>query len=322
MGKSGDTISRRRFLISGAAIGAGLFGLSLLGRDGERRALKQFKPNQLKKGLAVVHGEDPGEMTQEAITALGGMDTLVSRGDVVVIKPNMAWDRPAELGANTNPDVVAALVEMCMDCGAGKVKVFDNTPSPNPRSSYEASGIAAAARRAGADVHFVRPGGFLVLPIPGGEALEEWAFYEEAVLADEVDVLINVPIAKHHSTSRLTMALKNVFGMVGWDRGRLHRDIHTKIADLNRALRIDLTVLDAYRIMTRKGPTGGLPEYLDESAENARRIIAGTDPVAVDSYGATLFGLRGEEIGFIRKAHEAGLGEIDYRKNGLMERNV
>ncbi len=206
--KKRETISRRQFLVSGAAVGAGLFGLSLLGRDGKPRALKQPKPNRLAKRLAVVHGENPREMTRRAIAELGGMDKLVSAGDVVVIKPNMAWDRPPELGANTNPDVVSALIEMCLEAGSAKVKVFDNTPSPNPRSSYEASGIAAAARRAGADVHFIRPGGFPVLPIPDGEALQEWAFYEEAVLADEVDVLINVPVAKHHSTSRLTMGLK------------------------------------------------------------------------------------------------------------------
>ncbi|HHT9133384.1 MAG TPA: DUF362 domain-containing protein, partial [Candidatus Avalokitesvara rifleensis] len=136
---------------------------------------------------------------------------------------------------------------------------------------------------------------------------------------DEVDVLINVPIAKHHSTSHFTMALKNTFGMVGWDRGRLHNDIHPKIADLNRVVKVDLTVLDAYRTLRHHGPTGGRLDDVDNSAKGARRIIVSTDPVAVDSYGATLFGLRGEDVGFIKEAHEAGLGEINYKLRGFEE---
>jgi len=312
-------ISRRQLLKWGLAGGAGLTGLSFLRSLKPRRRIKSFHPSSLQSGLAVAHGGDPARCTRAAVNLLGGMDKLVSPGDVVVIKPNIAWDRPPPMAANTNPDVVAELVRMCREAGARRVKVFDHTCSPNPAPSYQRSGIAAAARQAGADVHYVDTSRFRIEQVPNGKALAAWSFYEEVLFAD---VLINVPIAKHHSTSRLTMALKNVFGMIGDDRGRLHRDIHTKIADVNRVVRVDLTVLDAFRILRRHGPTGGRLSDVDNTMEHARRVVVSRDPVATDAYGATLFGLRPESVGFIREAQEAGVGQMDFRSAGFREVNV
>lgn len=324
----GNDISRRTFLKTAIGAGTGLYGLSYLRTlHKTHRPLKEFKDSSLKRDIIVVHS--PGstsegdeaqiirEMTVRALAALGGMDGLVSRGDKVVIKPNISWNRAPGFAANTNPHLVAALAGLCLEAGASRVRVMDHTCSGNPRPSYKISGIEEAARRSGAEIAYVDKSRFRELPIPGGKALKSWAFNDAFVLEEEVDVLINVPIAKHHSTSRLTMALKNTFGMVGWDRGRLHKDIHPKIADLNRVVKVDLTVLDAYRVLKRHGPTGGRLEDVDNSADGARRIVVSTDPVAVDSYGTTLFGLRGEDVGFIREAHEAGIGEIDYRHHGF-----
>ncbi len=338
-------ISRRTFLKTAIGAGAGLYGLSYLREFNvrkTRKSLKKFRENKLKRGMVVAHSSgnrndvdvDVGvdvnkneseilrEMTAGALAALGGMEKLVSRGDRVVIKPNISWNRAPEFAANTNPHLVAALTRLCLDAGASKVRVMDHTCSSNPKPSYNVSGIEAAARRAGAEVAYVDRSRFRELPIPGGKAIKSWAFNDAFVLEDEVDVLINVPIAKHHSTSRLTMALKNVFGMVGWDRGRLHRDIHPKIADLNRVVRVDLTVLDAYRVLRRHGPTGGMLDDVDNSTDGARRIVVSTDPVAVDSYGATLFGLEPEDVGFIKEAHDASLGEMDYKLKGFEELTV
>ncbi|MEK7358753.1 MAG: DUF362 domain-containing protein, partial [Planctomycetota bacterium] len=260
-----NTISRRTFLKTGLAVGAGLYGLSYLSSIREKPAIKQHKEHGLKPGLIVVHGNvfDPAdepsivkEMVRRAIRALGGMDKLISRGNKVVIKPNIAWNQRPEFAANTNPYVVAALVELCLEADAGIVKVMDNTCSVNPAPSYENSGIAAAARQAGAGVVYLNRGGFYDFAIPDGKVLKSWTFYEDMVYSNKVDVLINVPIAKQHGTSRLSMGLKNVFGMIGGDRGSLHTNIHPKIADLNSFLKVDLTVLDAFRILKNHGPTG------------------------------------------------------------------
>ena len=325
-------ISRRTFLKTGVAIGAGLYGLSYLGSIERPKPLKKLKENALKKSMIVVHGdvaesdmnEAPviKEMVRRGIRALGNIEKLVSRGDRVVIKPNIAWGRKPEFAVNTNPYVIAALIELCLEAGARAVKVLDHTCSTNPRPSYMMSGIETASQEAGADVRFINNSFFTDVEIPDGKVLPSWPFYEELIYQDELDVLINVPIAKQHSTSRLSMALKNTFGMVGGNRGLLHKDIHPKIADLNKVVKVDLTVLDAFRTLKRNGPTGGRLEDVDNSFENARRIVISTDPVAVDSYGATLFGLKGEDIGFIQESHDAGLGDIDFYSKGFEEITV
>ncbi|KKO20630.1 MAG: DUF362 domain-containing protein [Candidatus Brocadia sp.] len=324
-------ISRRAFLKTSIAVGAGIYGVSYLGGIKRTPAIKKFKEHRLKPGLIVAHGnisdatDEPvivKEMVRRAIKALGGLDKLVAKGDRVIIKPNIAWNQRPEFAANTNPYVVAALVELCKEAGAGRVKVMDHTCSVNPETSYTTSRIAAIAREAGAEVAYIHKNRFTDFAIHDGKALKSWPFYEEMVYADEVDVLINVPIAKQHGTSRLSMGLKNVFGMIGGDRGSLHTDIHPKIADLNKFLKIDLTVLDAFRILKNHGPTGGRLDDVDNSAECARRIIVSTDPVAADAYGATLFSMQATEVGYIRQSHEQGLGEIDYRRKGFEEISV
>ncbi|NOZ22329.1 MAG: DUF362 domain-containing protein [Planctomycetes bacterium] len=314
-------MSRRRFLASTAVVTGGLYGVSLLGSGKKHRKIRQRRAdNQLEKGLAVVHGEDPKAMTYKAIEELGGMGKLVCKGDVVVVKPNMTWaDRGPEYATNTNPQVVAAVVEMCLAAGAAKVKVFDHTISSNPRPAYEGSGIQVAAEKAGADVVYVNPDRFYMIQIPDGARLKEWAFYEDCIYKDKCDVLINVPATKQHGTSRLSMGLKNAFGMVGLERGNLHQGIHQNIADLHRVVRVDLTVLDAFRILLRNGPYGGRLQDVSNSPKNARRVVASVDPVAVDAYGSTLYGFQPSDIGFINEAHKGGLGEIDFKKNGFEE---
>jgi uncharacterized protein (DUF362 family) len=324
-------ISRRAFLKAGAAIGAGLYGLSYLGSIERQKPLKRFKDNGLRKNLVIVHGDiyeknNEGsiikEMMRRGIKALGGMEKLVSKGDKVIIKPNIAWDRQPEYAVNTNPFVVATLTRMCIEAGANRVRVLDHTCATNPGPSYINSGIEKSAREAGAEIRFVNRRLFKDVRIPGGKVLNSWPFYEELIYQDEVDVLINVPIAKQHSTSRLSMALKNTMGMIGGNRGSIHKDIHPKIADLNKVVKVDLTVLDAFRILKRHGPTGGRLEDVDNTFENARRLVISTDPVAVDSYGATMFGYEGKDIGFIQESYEAGLGEIDFKSRGFEEITV
>ncbi|KPK63646.1 MAG: hypothetical protein AMK73_05000 [Planctomycetes bacterium SM23_32] len=281
--------------------------------------------------IAVVHGDAARSaderavvmrMTRRAVGALGGMDKLVQPGDSVVIKPNIAWVWGPEMAANTNPWVVAALVEMCREAGAGSVRVMDNTIAKDPSRSYGASGIAEAAAAAGAEAPYVDRSRAVELPVPGGYELESWPFCREFIDADLCDVLINVPILKDHGTSRLSIGLKNAFGMVAGDRGRLHPQIHRKMPDLHRVIRVDLTVMDCYRVLRTHGPTGGTLEDVDNSREGARRVVASRDPVAVDAYGSHMFGFGPGDIGFVENAEEAGLGTADWRSLGVLEQEV
>ncbi|MCD6384891.1 DUF362 domain-containing protein [Candidatus Sumerlaeota bacterium] len=264
--------------------------------------------------LVVAQGRDPAELVRKALQAYGGMKRFVKKGDVVVVKPNIAWDRLPAQAANTNPDVVKALVELAYEAGAKKVKVFDNTVN-NPQSCYRRSGIMEKAQSAGAEVKFINPALFTKVKFSGTKFLTEWPIYKEAL---DCDVLINVPVAKTHGISTLTMALKNLMGIIGGARGRWHPQIHQALADLITKVRPQLTVLDAYRIMIKNGPTGGSVK----DVKFVGKCIIGTDQVAVDSYGATLFGYKPQEIGYLRIANEMKLGEINLSKLHIKEIKV
>jgi uncharacterized protein (DUF362 family) len=253
--------------------------------------------------LAVARGSrDPGELVRKAVQALGGMERFVSRGDVVAVKPNIGWDRLPVHAANTNPRVVAEVVRLCFDAGAKEVVVTDASCNDATRS-FQRSGIWAAAHQLGARV---------VLPTEhrfrrhrlGGELLDEWPVYTPLL---EADRLINVPVAKHHNLSGYTGAMKNWYGALGGRRNRLHQNIHLSIADLASFLRPTLTVLDATRVLFRNGPQGG---NLGD-ARDVHEVVAGTDEVAIDTYGAQLLGLTAAQLPFLLLGEKRGLGSTN-----------
>ncbi len=311
-------MTRRSFVIGTAVVAGSAFGLGLWRRSRQgARALKAKAPSELRLNpgeVIVAKGPDPAQNVRRALDAAGGMKALVTGRQTVVIKPNMAWDLPPETGANANPATVAEVVRLCREASpAARIIVFDRTMSRDPAGPYRTSGVAEAARKAGAIVHFADAGRFHEVPIPDPFALQHWSFYELVLFQDQVDVLINIPAAKTHSTSGLTLAMKNVFGMVGGERGQLHQQIHEKIADLNRVVKVDLTILDATRVMFRGGPNSPRRSDVHDDAEHAQRIVIGTDPVAVDAYAAgELFGRDPADVGFIRLGAEAGLGDLKF----------
>jgi uncharacterized protein (DUF362 family) len=316
------TITRRRFLRDGtlASAGGAAIALGLCSQCGQQPELKLKPPkeNSLSRDLAVAHGEDPAQITKAAIDALGGFGKLITPGDVVMVKPNISFDRRPEQAATTNPDVVATVVELAMEAGAREVHLFDHTLN-EARLTYKRSGIAEAAERAGAKVSFVRgkeDPHFKDMPIPGGVAMTSWPLHD---MLTKADVLINVPIAKHHNVTRLTLGMKNLMGLAGGERGLWHNDnMAQRLAELSSAVKVDLTVVDAFRILVDHGPTGG---SLDDVKET-HQVIVGVDPVAVDSYAATLFGLKGEGINYVKAGHERNLGEIDLNKVKIRELNA
>ncbi|MCD6117665.1 DUF362 domain-containing protein [bacterium] len=289
--KLNGKIGRREFIKTAAGTAA---GLSLF-------PLSSFSKYSDKPSIIVVKNGSPAELVRNAVESLGGMSKFVSKGDIVVLKPNMSWDRVPEQAATTNPEVVAEVVKMCFDAGAKKVKIFDNTLN-EVRRCYKRSGIQKAAEELGADVMYVRPGKFKKTSIPDGKLVKSWALYEDAL---DADVLINIPIAKHHSLSGVSLGMKNYMGYLGGNRGKFHRDFNVKITDLNTKFKADLTILDAYRMLLRNGPSGG--NVKDVALKKI--VVAGTDPVAVDSYGVKMFGLDPLKTGFLKEAEERGLGQ-------------
>jgi len=252
--------------------------------------------------LVVAEGEDPRLLVRKSVEALGGIGRFVAPGEVVLIKPNIGWDRTPEQAANTNPQVVAEVVRLCRAAGAGKVIVTDASCN-DPRRCFSRSGIAEAARAEGAEV--VLPEDQFLKKVNLGRSLGSWLVLEPLLSADKV---INIPIAKHHSLTGVTLGMKNWIGIVSGPRNRLHQDIHTSLVDLADVARPALTIIDAYRILVRNGPTGG--SFSD--VELKKTLIASTDPVAADAYAAkTYWRLDAMALPYLKLAQQRGLGRMD-----------
>jgi uncharacterized protein (DUF362 family) len=260
--------------------------------------------------LAVAKNGSPEALTRAALAGLGGMGKFVSRGDAVIVKPNIGWDRTPEQAANSHPEVVKAVVAMCLEAGAKSVRVMDR-PCNDPRRCYQRSGIQPAILSLGAPeatIEFMDERKFVEIPLknPQGD-LKSWTFYKDFLEADKV---INIPVAKHHNATRLTMSLKNVMGILGGNRGNIHHDLDRNIAELNAVFKFHLHVLDAVRILTANGPQGGRVK----DVRDLHTVAASTDPVALDAYGATLFGLTAGDVPHIQYAARLGLGSSDLAK--------
>ncbi|OGD12352.1 MAG: cytoplasmic protein [Candidatus Aminicenantes bacterium RBG_13_62_12] len=263
--------------------------------------------------LAWVEGESPAAITRAALEALGGMKSFVSRGDVVCVKPNIGWDRTPELAACTNPETVKTLVEMCFEAGAKEVVVTDHSTNQAART-FLRSGIQAAAKQAGAKV--LLPSSFRMKKMSiRGEWFKEWEVFLDVYEADKI---INAPIAKHHSLSRVTLGMKNWLGAIGGARNQLHQRLDEAKVDLARFFNPALTVLDAWRILVRNGPQGGRPS----DTELRKTVIAGRDWLAVDAAGATLFGIKPEELPFLKIAADRKLGRLDLERLRIEKRTI
>jgi uncharacterized protein (DUF362 family) len=298
-------MDRRRFIKS---VTAGVIGAQFI----DPKQLFAEPANGVSV-MSVIKGEDTAAITQAAVEAVGGMAKFVSRGDVVIVKPNIGWDRKPEQAANTDPIVVATLVTMAFAAGAKKVKVFDNTCNTE-RRCYERSGIEKAAKDAGADVFYTEERKFKKVDLKG-EKLKEWPVYKDALEADKI---INVPVAKHHTLAKITLSMKNLMGLIGGRRNLLHQSLDVNIVDLTAYFKPTITVLDAVRILTANGPQGG--NLKDVETHNT--VAASTDPVAIDSFGATLFDMTGAELGYVKAGYERGLGEMDLTKVDVIEKSL
>lgn len=305
--------SRRDFLIGSAA------GLSAVaaGRLTALGAEDQAKPADM--AIARWKGEgapEAGELakvatqlTEKAISGLGGLGRFVGKGTVVWVKPNIGWDRAPETAANCNPDVVATVVRLCFEAGAKTVKVGDN-PCDLAAKTYVTSGIPAAVRPLGAEVIMLDRSRFRETAV-GGEKVKTLPMFPEIL---DCDLVINIAVAKHHRLANATLCMKNFMGVME-NRRTFHQDISACVADLNRFMKPRIAILDAVRVLTANGPKGG---NLSDVALKTT-VAAGVDLVALDALGAEILGRKPTEISTIVKGQEAGLGKMDYRSLALKE---
>ena len=301
-------LSRREFLISGGKIGLAYLGMSALPRTRLLEAVTEAGHGM--PDLAVVKGGDPAANTLKAVQALGGIERFVKKNDKVAVKPNPITTSGPEVAANTNPLVVETIVKMCRQAGASDVVVL----SHDDIRGFAGNGIQDATMRAGGRVvAATNRNQYRRLQVLRGKILREVEIIGDIL---DADVFINVPIVKHHAEATVTLSMKNLMG-TNWNRRYFHQyGLHQCIADLSTAVKTDLIVMDANRILLTNGPSG--PGQTREE----RTVIAGTDPVAIDAYGTTLLGRNPGDIDHIRYAYELGVGEMDLNKTNIQEIGV
>lgn len=299
-------MDRRQFLRKGFLYSAlGSLYASTLGR------IPALALNAGKAGgnydLVAVRGGEPVEMYRRAMEEMGGMERYIRPGQTVALKPNASWDVPPERAANTNPELMGAIVEDCLRAGAGSVFAFDHT-CDNWERCYANTGIADAVRGAGGQMlHANMERYYSEVDIPGAKRLTRAKVYQRLI---DADVYINIPVLKHHASTTVTIAMKNLMGVV-WDRRFWHRnDLHQCIADFCLWRKPDLNIVDAYLVMTQNGPRG----ISTADLTRMRSLMVSPDIVAVDAAGAMLMGHDPREIGHLRIGKEMEIGEIDLEK--------
>jgi uncharacterized protein (DUF362 family) len=253
-----------------------------------------------------VDGVDAERLMRAAVSELGGMDHFIKKGDIVLIKPNVAFDRSPNLGATSNPQILEDLIRMVYEAGAQEVRVADN-PIESPPDCFKKSKIQDATGRAGGRVYLPDSNSFKMLNTPGADLIEHWWFFHRPFT--NVDKVIGLAPVKDHNLCHSSMGLKNWYGLLGGTRNQFHQDIHGIVSDLSIMIRPTLTILDGTNVLMENGPTGGDPS----NVKKGNLVMAGTDPVALDAYAFEYALERGRDYPeYLFKAEAKGSGKVDW----------
>jgi uncharacterized protein (DUF362 family) len=308
-----DTPLTRRELLqrgAGAVLAAGLAaagGYALYDPEGDRGLRKatdaalrmknyfadiDLPASNPRLSIATGGAESIEKLVRAAIDGLDpsqGMRRFITKGDVVLIKPNVGFDRAPHLGATTNPEVLRWTIRLCKEAGASRIIIADN-PIESPDACFSKSGIKEIADAEGAKVFLPAESTFATLairdraPDPArGEALGRWQIFHRP-LADATKVIGLAPI-KDHNLCGASMNLKNWYGLLGGRRNQFHQAIHNIVSDLALMMSPTLVIADGTRVMMRNGPTGGRSTDVKPGGEIGRpTIVASVDPVACDAW--------------------------------------
>jgi uncharacterized protein (DUF362 family) len=326
-GNANPGVSRREFLLrTGAA--AGLVAGSLAA------GYKLWQPNhfipgfEAQKGLqlpdyrvagakglpsmAIARGATHDATIRAAIGALGGMGRFIQKGDVVMIKPNVAFDRPPALAATTHPDALRTVAKLVLEAGASKVIVADN-PINSPTGCFLKSGLRQVADDLNLDLLYPETESFSPLQLDG-EILRNWTFFHEPF--KKATKVIGVAPCKDHNLCHASMTTKNWYGLLGGRRNQFHQHIHSIVSDFALMMKPTLVVLDGMNVLMRNGPTGGRLSDVKPMGT----VVAGTDMISVDSWSySNLLERDIAELTYIHKAHARGLGNMNWQQTVYKE---
>ncbi|MCU0772148.1 MAG: DUF362 domain-containing protein [Verrucomicrobia bacterium] len=325
--ENADAVSRREFLIRIGAAGSLIAGAAVGGyalwepnhfvpgfEEGAGLELPSYAvdSHQLLPSLAIAHGQTHEPAIRAALAALGGMERFIRRGDVVLIKPNVAFDRPPALAATTHPEALRALAKLVIEAGAAQVMIADN-PINSPSGCFLKSGLQQVAAELNLDLLYPEANSFAPLQL-AGEVLKHWTFFHQPFR--KATKVIGLAPCKDHNLCHASMTMKNWYGLLGGRRNQFHQHIHSIVSDFALMMKPTLVVLDGMNVLMKNGPTGGRLSDVKPMGT----IVAGTDMVAVDSYGYThLLGRDLAELTYLHKAHDRGLGNLNWKQTHYQE---
>jgi uncharacterized protein (DUF362 family) len=322
-----ERISRRDFLKRAGGTAAMIAGASVAGyalwqpehfvpgfEDREGLTLPSFAvdPGKILPTLSVAHGHDYENTIRAAIDGLGGIGRFIRRGDVVVIKPNVAFDRPPALAATTHPETLRAIGRLVREAGAKEILLADN-PINSPAGCFLKSGLRAVAEELNLQLMYPETNNFAPLQLDG-EVLKHWTFFIEPF--KRATRVIGLAPCKDHNLCHASMTMKNWYGLLGGRRNQFHQHIHSIVSDFALMMKPTFVVLDGMNVLMKNGPTGGRLS----DVKKVGTIVAGTDMVMVDSYGyEKLLGRDVAELTYLHKAHARGLGNMNWKETRWKE---
>ena len=320
-------ISRREFIIRAGATGALIAGSSALAfrlwqrnhfvpgfekQTGQALGNYKIDPSKTLPSLAIAHGTEHEKVVRAAVDALGGMDRFIKKGDVVVIKPNVAFDRPPALAATTHPDALRAVAKLVLAAGAAKVIIADN-PINSPSGCFLKSGLLQVANDLNLKLIYPETNSFAPLQMEG-EILRNWTFFHEPFI--NATKVIGLAPCKDHNLCHASMTTKNWYGLLGGRRNQFHQHIHSIVSDFALMMKPTLVILDGMNVLMKNGPTGGRLSDVKQMGA----VVAGTDMISVDAYGYEhLLERNLDELTYIQKAHERGLGNKNWKETRYKE---
>lgn len=267
--------------------------------------------NVPSKSEVIVGKGKAADIIPKLFDKMGGIANFVKPGSRVMIKPNMSFANPPEWATTTSPEAVYMVAKLCLDAGAKRVIICDNTLG-DPEICKQKSGIADAVKGLKGAVVFT--------PQSSQENLFEekncdtaTQLIRTAVVKElsRTDTLICLPIAKSHAAGVVSFGIKGLMGLVK-DRGAMHRemDLHIAIAEQLYYIKPTLTIVDASRALLDNGPSG--PGKVLE----LNTYAASVDPVAADSYGVSLASwngrkCEGKNIKHLEYAAKFGFGNVE-----------
>ncbi len=320
MNESNRTYNRRQFLIkaskaSCSIVGVGVVSYLLHDPVGPKAIIEKHTvsglpdysiPHGPGNTISIVRGEDRVKTVNVALKVLGGIERFIKPGDIVAIKPNVAFAAPPMLGSTTNADLIAEVVRLCYIRGQAKQVIVLDNPINDPASCFALSGIGKAAEFAGAEIVLPRTHLFQQMTLTGGRLIHNWPVFIDPL--QKIDKLIGIAPIKHHHRSGASMSIKNWYGLLGGRRNMFHQNINVIISELAMMVSPTLVILDGTQVMMTNGPTGGALSDL----RMANTIIVSCDQVAADAFGSSLLHLKVEDLPYLVKAEKAGAGTVNF----------